>query len=63
MTSLNTGRDVKEKNETDNTVVLVTGMTSAGETAVIAEDGERITLFIWILVGCCCISGLLFGEH
>ncbi|KIM53987.1 hypothetical protein SCLCIDRAFT_137709 [Scleroderma citrinum Foug A] len=38
--------------------------TAAGEIsefAVIAEGEERTTWFIWLLVCCCTISGLLFG--
>lgn len=32
------------------------------ELTVIAEGEERTTFFVWILVLCCSISGLLFGE-
>jgi len=32
------------------------------ELAVVAEGEERATWFIWILVMCSTISGLLFGE-
>jgi len=32
------------------------------EFAVIAEGEERTTWFIWLLVCCCTISGLLFGT-
>lgn len=32
------------------------------ELTVVAEGEERTTLFVWILVLCCSISGLLFGE-
>jgi len=32
------------------------------ELAVIAEGEERTTWFVWILVMCSTISGLLFGE-
>lgn len=38
----------------------VTGEIS--EYAVVAEGEERTTWFIWILVTCSSISGLLFGE-
>ena len=31
------------------------------ELAVIAEGEERVTWFVWVLVACCSISGLLFG--
>ncbi|KAI0649893.1 general substrate transporter [Trametes meyenii] len=31
------------------------------ETLVVAEGEERTTLFVWLLVGCASISGLLFG--
>ena len=32
------------------------------EIAVVAEGEERATWFIWILVLCSTISGLLFGQ-
>lgn len=32
------------------------------ELAVVAEGEERTTWFVWILVMCSTISGLLFGE-
>jgi len=32
------------------------------EFAVIAEGEERTTWFVWLLVCCCTISGLLFGK-
>jgi SP family myo-inositol transporter-like MFS transporter 13 len=33
------------------------------ELAVVAEGEERVTWFVWILVLCSTISGLLFGER
>ena len=44
----------------------VRNKTAAGEIsefAVVAEGEERTTWFVWILVCCCTISGLLFGEY
>jgi len=32
------------------------------ELSVVAEGEERTTWFIWVLVTCSTISGLLFGE-
>lgn len=32
------------------------------EYAVTIEGEERTTWFVWLLVCCCTISGLLFGE-
>ena len=32
------------------------------ELAVVAEGEDRTTWFVWILVMCSTISGLLFGE-
>ena len=32
------------------------------ELAVVAEGEEKTTWFVWILVMCSTISGLLFGE-
>jgi SP family myo-inositol transporter-like MFS transporter 13 len=63
MTPLDTRRSNFNKEDTDNTITM--GMTSAGEIselAVLAEGEERTTWFIWMLVSCCCISGLLFGK-
>lgn len=33
------------------------------ELTVVAEGEERVTWFIWILIACSSISGLLFGTH
>ena len=33
------------------------------ELTVVAEGEERTTFFVWLLVLCCGISGLLFGQH
>lgn len=33
------------------------------EYTVVAEGEERTTLFVWVLVLCCGISGLLFGTQ
>jgi MFS transporter, SP family, solute carrier family 2 (myo-inositol transporter), member 13 len=32
------------------------------ELVVVAEGEERTTLFVWLLIFCSSISGLLFGE-
>lgn len=32
------------------------------EALVVAEGEERTTWFVWLLVACASISGLLFGE-
>lgn len=32
------------------------------EAMVVAEGEERTTLFVWLLVACTSISGLLFGQ-
>lgn len=44
---------------------IVRNKTAAGEISeftVVAEGEERTTWFVWILVCCCSISGLLFGK-
>lgn len=44
---------------------IVRNTTEAGgisEFSVVAEGEERTTWFVWILVCCSSISGLLFGE-
>lgn len=33
------------------------------EPTVVAEGEEKTNWFIWLLVCCCAISGLLFGEY
>lgn len=33
------------------------------ELVVVAEGEERVTWFIWVLIACSSISGLLFGAH
>lgn len=43
--------------------VLRTNMTGEiSELVVVAEGEERTTLFVWLLVACSSISGLLFGT-
>ena len=42
-------------------VVQCTAAGEISEFAVIAEGEERTTWFVWLLVCCCTISGLLFG--
>ena len=37
------------------------GHAEISEMTVIAEGEERTTWFVWLLVMCCSISGLLFG--
>lgn len=49
------------KSKEDHMAMIYVGEIS--ELAVVAEGEERTTWFIWMLVGCCCISGLLFGEY
>jgi len=39
----------------------VTGQAEISEMSVVAEGEERTTWFVWLLVMCCSISGLLFG--
>lgn len=45
-----------------NEVILDAETGEINELAVVAEGEERTTWFIWMLIGCCTISGLLFGE-
>ena len=67
-----------EKNQSLNQVNLTDGSTNGAdslkdvirdidsgeinELAVVVEGEERTTWFVWILVLCSTISGLLFGE-
>ncbi|KZT00707.1 general substrate transporter [Laetiporus sulphureus 93-53] len=52
-------RGYDEKIEDVSQTVRVAGQIS--ELAVVAEDEERTTWFVWLLVCCSSISGLLFG--
>lgn len=67
MTSLHEKRDFDTKGtpQSDDLEDIVRNTIIAGEIseyAVVAEGEERTTWFIWVLVCCCSISGLLFGE-
>lgn len=41
---------------------VITDIDEINELAVVAEGEERTTWFVWILVMCSTISGLLFGT-
>lgn len=43
-------------------VIRDTATGEISELAVVAEGEERTTMFVWILVMCSTISGLLFGA-
>jgi hypothetical protein len=60
MTSVEEKRELNEGLEY-NMHMIVAGEIS--ELAVVAEGEERTTWFIWLLVCCCTISGLLFGGN
>ena len=51
-------------NEVDSLKDVIRDIDSGeiNELAVVAEGEERATWFVWILVMCSTISGLLFGE-
>lgn len=51
-------------NEVDSLKDVIRDIDSGeiNELAVVAEGEERTTWFVWILVMCSTISGLLFGE-
>jgi MFS transporter, SP family, solute carrier family 2 (myo-inositol transporter), member 13 len=52
------------KNEADSLQDVIRDIDSGeiNELVVVAEGEERVTWFVWILVLCSTISGLLFGE-
>lgn len=53
-------------NEKGSDEVLERPLNELAELTVVAEGEERTTFFVWLLVLCCGISGLLFGmscEH
>lgn len=67
MTSLHEKHDFDAKgiSQSDELEDIVRNTIKAGEIseyAVVAEGEERTTWFVWVLVCCCSISGLLFGE-
>lgn len=51
-------------NEADSLEDVIRDIDSGeiNELVVVAEGEERVTWFVWILVLCSTISGLLFGE-
>lgn len=54
----------EKERHSDEEIVLEPGVDDSGEInelAVVAEGEERTTWFVWILVSCSTISGLLFG--
>jgi MFS transporter, SP family, solute carrier family 2 (myo-inositol transporter), member 13 len=55
-------RDSTEKVENLEELTRDIGSGEINEMAVVAEGEERTTWFVWILVLCSTISGLLFGE-
>ena len=61
--SLSSSTDVEKciTKEAESIQPLSTGEIS--EMTVIAEGEDRTTLFVWLLVLCCGISGLLFGIY
>lgn len=55
-----------EVNRSDEQFGEVFRINQAGEISelvVVAEGEERTTFFVWLLVACSSISGLLFGTH
>ncbi|EGO01333.1 hypothetical protein SERLA73DRAFT_167429 [Serpula lacrymans var. lacrymans S7.3] len=56
-------KNAHDKDDSDfyDEVVRSTAAGEISELAVVAEGEERTTWFVWLLVCCCSISGLLFG--
>ncbi|KAL9709156.1 hypothetical protein Ac2012v2_007509 [Leucoagaricus gongylophorus] len=50
----------EEKRNSDEEIALEF-FDGINELAVVAEGEERVTWFVWALVACSTISGLLFG--
>ena len=48
--------------ETGSSDALDLPVNELAELTVVAEGEERPTFFVWLLVLCCGISGLLFGQ-
>lgn len=55
------GREAESGRVEIDDVVQCTAAGEISEYAVVAEGEERTTWFVWLLVCCCAISGLLFG--
>jgi SP family myo-inositol transporter-like MFS transporter 13 len=65
MTSLDEKRDPKSSRRGPEELKDIRNTAITGEIsefAVVAEGEERTTWFVWLLVCCCTISGLLFGK-
>jgi hypothetical protein len=60
----NDSKDVQEKDGSERSEELEVAVAHGelDELTVVAEGEERTTLFVWLLVSCATISGLLFGE-
>ena len=55
--------DASSNKERESNHVLESPINELAELTVVAEGEERTTFFVWLLVLCCGISGLLFGEE
>ena len=71
MSSTNSEKHVAPNNMANDTITEADSLNDIirdidsgeiNELAVVAEGEERVTWFVWILVMCSTISGLLFGE-
>jgi SP family myo-inositol transporter-like MFS transporter 13 len=66
MTSLDEKRNLKGPGGSEEIEHILRNTIVSGEISefvVVAEGEERTTWFIWLLVCCCTISGLLFGRY
>ncbi|OSD01082.1 general substrate transporter [Trametes coccinea BRFM310] len=64
MDNASTGSEKAREPQTFEDVDKITAAVASGEiseTLVVAEGEERTTWFVWLLVACASISGLLFG--
>jgi MFS transporter, SP family, solute carrier family 2 (myo-inositol transporter), member 13 len=54
----------KDSEQPELNEVLAENMANGeiNELLVVAEGEEKITFFVWILIACSTISGLLFGA-
>ena len=53
--------DLSQSDEVEDIIRNTTVAGEISEYAVVAEGEERTTWFIWVLIACSSISGLLFG--
>jgi SP family myo-inositol transporter-like MFS transporter 13 len=60
---MTTGKHEKDRDSSDDVASTNDDSGEINELSVVAEGEERTTWFVWALVTCSTISGLLFGKR